>query len=130
MHEPVRILVVDDDPQIVKGLLLRLKSGGFDVVGARDGEQGLQSLSEFEPDFVIIDVRMPKMDGLEMLAELRKRGSDRNCWKIVLSANTPEETRSEAISLGADHFMKKPFQYQALDRLIRSKIKEFAHAKA
>jgi two-component system response regulator AtoC len=89
-----------------------------------DGEKGLQSLSQFDPDVVIIDVRMPKMDGLEMLEQMRGPECDCRCRKIVLSANTPEKTRIAALALGVDYFVKKPFEFDSLDKLIRSLIQE------
>ena len=113
MHEGKRVLIVDDDREIVLGLSIRLRAAGYQVLAANDGQTGLAAAVEHRPDAIILDIRMPIMGGLEVLAKLREQPYAESMPVVVLSANVVEETREKALDLGARCFMVKP--YQAVD---------------
>lgn len=101
-----RILIVDDEPQIRRALSTALGSHGYDVEVAADGEQALAIIPTWAPDLVVLDLVMPKVDGLEVVRETR-------AWSdvpiIVLSARGQERDKIAALDLGADDYLTKPF---------------------
>ncbi len=101
-----RILVVDDEERIVHFLTTKLKASGYDVLTAGDGVQGLEQLQAQEPDLVVLDLLMPKMDGLEMLQQLRSFSS---VPVIILTARGADADRIKGLKLGADDYLPKPF---------------------
>ncbi len=101
-----RILVVDDEERIVHFLTTKLKASGYDVLTAGDGVSGLEQLQAQEPDLVVLDLLMPKMDGLEMLQQLRSFSS---VPVIILTARGADADRIKGLKLGADDYLPKPF---------------------
>jgi DNA-binding response OmpR family regulator len=111
-----RILLVDDDAEIVESLRLALESNGYTVLIARDGNQGL-ALSEREnPDLVILDMMMPKRSGFLVLEKMR-RTRETPLRVIMITANEGSRHRAYAEMLGVDDYIRKPFP---MDRLIES----------
>lgn len=111
-----RILLVDDDAEIVESLRLALESHGYTVLIARDGNQGL-ALSEREnPDLVILDMMMPKRSGFLVLERMR-RTRDTPLRVIMITANEGSRHKAYAEMLGVDDYIRKPFP---MDRLIES----------
>lgn len=111
-----RILLVDDDAEIVESLRLALESHGYAVLVARDGNQGL-ALSEREnPDLVILDMMMPKRSGFLVLERMR-RTRDTPLRVIMITANEGSRHKAYAEMLGVDDYIRKPFP---MDRLIES----------
>jgi DNA-binding response OmpR family regulator len=111
-----RILLVDDDAEIVESLRLALESNGYNVLVARDGNQGL-ALSEREnPDLVILDMMMPKRSGFLVLEKMR-RTRDTPMRVIMITANEGSRHKAYAEMLGVDDYIRKPFP---MDRLIES----------
>jgi DNA-binding response OmpR family regulator len=111
-----RILLVDDDAEIVESLRLALESSGYQVLVARDGNQGL-ALSEREnPDLVILDMMMPKRSGFLVLEKLR-RTRETPLRVIMITANEGSRHKAYAEMLGVDDYIRKPFP---MDRLIDS----------
>jgi DNA-binding response OmpR family regulator len=111
-----RILLVDDDAEIVESLRLALESNGYTVLVARDGNQGL-ALSEREnPDLVILDMMMPKRSGFLVLEKMR-RTRDTPMRVIMITANEGSRHKAYAEMLGVDDYIRKPFP---MDRLIES----------
>ena len=98
MRTPTRILVVDDDPTNVEVLRVRLSAQGYEVVTAIDGEEGLQRARELEPDLVLLDVMMPKLDGISVLKELKADITLRFMPVVLLTAKA--ETRDSSMALG------------------------------
>ncbi len=102
----MKILVIDDEPQIRRALSAGLERTGYKVVAAAGGEEGLNLASEHPPDLVILDLAMPGTNGFTVCAELRK-------WSkmpiIVLSVRDSEEDKIKALDLGADDYLVKPF---------------------
>jgi DNA-binding response OmpR family regulator len=111
-----RILLVDDDAEIVESLRLALEANGYSVLVARDGNQGL-ALSEREnPDLVILDMMMPKRSGFLVLEKMR-RTRDTPMRVIMITANEGTRHKAYAEMLGVDDYIRKPFP---MDRLIES----------
>jgi two-component system KDP operon response regulator KdpE len=120
MNEAARILVVDDDAQLARVLRTGLRSRGYDVRTAPDGLTALETFNEWEPDLVITDLGMPRMDGLELCRQLR---SASQVPIIVLSAKGEEKTKIDALDLGADDFVTKPFGIDELFARVRAALR-------
>ncbi len=120
MNDRARILVVDDEPQLIRVLRTGLKSRGYDVRGAADAESGLETFSEWHPDLVITDLAMPTVDGLAFCRRLRAISQ---VPIIVLSAKGEEKTKVEALDIGADDFVTKPFGIDELLARVRASLR-------
>jgi len=107
-----RILVVEDDPSILRGLDLNLGMEGYKVRLAKDGEEGLRIARTERPDLLIVDVMMPKLGGLELIRELR--GEDADVPILILSAKGQEADKVAGLALGADDYVVKPFGLKEL----------------
>ncbi|MGC8836910.1 MAG: response regulator transcription factor [Anaerolineae bacterium] len=104
----MRVLVVDDDPPSVKMISFLLREEGYTVLTAADGEEALRLVQEERPDLVILDVMMPKVDGLEVCRRLRRQMVDVPI--IILSAKGETADRVMGLELGADDYLPKPFE--------------------
>ena len=120
MNDTARILVVDDDAQLTRVLRTGLKSRGYEVRTAPDGAIALATFNEWQPDLVITDLAMPVMDGLELCRQLRAISQ---VPLIVLSAKGEEKTKIEALDLGADDFVTKPFGIDELFARVRAALR-------
>lgn len=114
MPDKERVLIIDDESDIVRSLSVRLRAAGYEVHSAADGLAGVNVAVEFCPAVILLDVRMPKLDGFEVLKWLRARVETSGIPVIVLSANAVEDTRSRVLALGARCFIAKPFQTKKL----------------
>ncbi|PTS88831.1 MULTISPECIES: response regulator transcription factor [unclassified Caulobacter] len=103
---PHRILIVDDDPHIRQLLVFALEKAGFTTCEASDGEAALEKAAEAAPDLVVLDINMPRMDGLEVCRRLRAEG---DLPILFLSSRDEEIDRVLGIELGADDYVVKPF---------------------
>ena len=106
-----RVLVVEDDQDIADVLRRTLRQEGHEVRSAGDGEQALTAAAEFMPDLVILDLGLPKLDGVEVLRRLR---SDDDVPVLILTARSDLEDRVEGLDTGADDYLVKPFERQEL----------------
>jgi len=120
MNDTARIIVVDDDAQLTRVLRTGLKSRGYEVRTAPDGMLALETFNEWQPDLVITDIAMPVMDGLELCRQLRAVSQ---VPIIVLSAKGEEKTKIEALDLGADDFVTKPFGIDELFARVRAALR-------
>ena len=111
-----RILLVDDDAEIIESLRLALEANGFEVLVARDGNQGLALTEREEPNLVILDMMMPKRSGFLVLEKLR-RTREESPPVIMITANEGSRHKAYAEMLGVDDYIRKPFP---MDRLIES----------
>ncbi len=116
-----RILIIEDDPSILRGLQLNLGMEGYIVRSAMDGETGLELSRSEHPDLVVIDIMLPRMDGLAVLREIRR--DDPDLPVLILSAKGQEGDKVAGLKLGADDYMVKPFGLKELlariDALLR-----------
>ena len=101
-----KILVVDDEKLILKFLRANLETRGFEVITAEDGETGLRLVGEVSPDLVILDIMMPKMNGIEACQRIREQS---DVPIIMLSARGTSEDKIDLLNLGADDYITKPF---------------------
>jgi two-component system KDP operon response regulator KdpE len=120
MNDKPRILVVDDEPQLTRVLRTGLKSHGYDVRTAADGLSGLETFNDWHPDLVITDLAMPNMNGLELCRKIRAVSP---APIIVLSAKGEEKIKVEALDIGADDFVTKPFGIDELLARIRAALR-------
>jgi two-component system, OmpR family, KDP operon response regulator KdpE len=110
----LRILVIEDDREIARALLLRLQAVGHDGFVMHDGKSGLAAAVAAIPDLVILDLRLPDMDGLDVLQQLQQHEIAKVIPVIVVSANVAERAKREAMLLGADGFIEKPYDFRKL----------------
>jgi DNA-binding response OmpR family regulator len=111
-----RVLLVDDDHEIVESVRYALESNGYDVLVARDGNQGLAMAEREDPDLVVLDMMMPKRSGFLVLEKLR-RSRPVPLRVIMITANEGSRHKAYAEMLGVDDYIRKPF---AMDRLMES----------
>jgi DNA-binding response OmpR family regulator len=107
-----RILIVEDDPSILRGLDLNLGMEGYKVRTAADGEEGLRIARTERPDLLIVDVMLPRLGGLELIREIRREDADMPI--LVLSAKGQEADKVAGLALGADDYVVKPFGLKEL----------------
>jgi DNA-binding response OmpR family regulator len=114
----LKVLVIDDDPVILELLRVNFEIEGFDVVCARDGNEGLAMAQELHPDVVISDIMMPRRDGLQLLSDLKGDPRTEDLPVILLSAKAQKSEVQHGLDLGADDYITKPFDpIQLIDRL-------------
>ncbi len=113
-----KILIVDDDEQLIDGLKLYLASEGYDVIPARDGREGLDKALRESPDLIILDLMLPEKDGLDVCRELRQKNVTTPV--IMLTAKGEEVDRVVGLEIGADDYITKPFSAREL--LARIKV--------
>ena len=114
------ILVVDDDPSIRQSLTREIALAGYDAISAADGVEGRTVFEERRPDLVITDLAMPRMDGLGLLAAIRKVDATP---VLVLSVRGEEEDKVRALDLGADDYVTKPFSLRELFARLRTQLR-------
>ena len=115
-----KILVVDDDNNICELLRLYLTKEGYQVTTANDGEEGLEKFNQLKPDMVLLDVMMPKMDGLEVCRRIRKLG---NTPVMMLTAKGETFDKVLGLELGADDYMVKPFDTKEVVARIKAVLR-------
>ncbi len=115
------ILIVEDDPSILRGLQMNLGLEGFRLVAAHDGDEGLRYARSHRPDLIVLDLMLPKLSGLDVIRALRAEDPDTPI--LVLSAKDQEGDKVLALSLGADDYMTKPFGLAELIARIRAALR-------
>lgn len=115
-----KVLLIDDEPSIHNILSAYLKAEGFEFRSAMDGPSGLAMARAFNPDIVVLDVMLPGMDGIELLANLRR---DSNVYVIMLTARSEETDKIVALSVGADDYLTKPFSPRELVARIKAALR-------
>jgi len=117
-----RILVIEDEPNLRKNILDFLELEGVEVLEASDGEIGVDSARQYNPDLIISDISMPKMDGYNALIELRKDEKSAHIPIIFLSAMADRSFVRHGMELGADDYLTKPFSYPELLAAIQARL--------
>lgn len=115
-----RLLIVDDEPANIELLARRLTRRGFEVVSATSADEGLAKAASEKPDVVLMDIKMPVVDGFEATRRLKANAATRAIPVIALTAHAMQEDRDQAVAAGADEYETKPVD---LDRLL-AKIQE------
>jgi CheY-like chemotaxis protein len=112
---PLRILLAEDNPVNVRVCELMLRRLGYGVSVACDGEEALNQQRSLDPDLILMDLRMPKLDGLEATRRIRAiRGNERRPWIVAITANVRESDREAALNSGMNDFVSKPIQVERL----------------
>ena len=124
------VLVVDDDTDIARFIEINLRLEGFDVRVAHDGEQAEQSIDEETPDLVLLDVMMPKVDGVELCRRLRANPATANLPVIMLTAKSLSADKVVGLTAGADDYIIKPFDTLELVARVRSTLRRNAEMRA
>jgi len=104
-----KILVVDDDPHVIKLLTFVLKNEGYDVFSATNGEEAIAMIRESKPALMLLDVMMPKKNGYEVCHEVKSDPGLSDICIVMLTAKGQEADKDKGLSLGADEFITKPF---------------------
>lgn len=118
--QPAKILIVDDEPQIIRVLRTALSTQGYTVRVAANGIEGSDVARDWKPDLVITDVSMPEMNGVELCRELR---ANSRVPIIILSVRNNERMKIEALDAGADDYVTKPFSIQELQARVRAQLR-------
>ena len=128
MCESRKVLIVDDDDQLLFGTRRRLEAAGYVTCVASDGDEGVRTASDELPDLVLMDVRMPRLDGLAALAQLRNNPATKDIPVVMLSASLSDQ--GTALDLGARYFVRKPYSGQQLLTAVEHAIRHACDASA
>jgi signal transduction histidine kinase/FixJ family two-component response regulator len=118
-----RVIIVDDEYDVVRATQLNLEAAGFQVLSAYDGRNGMSVIKEQKPDVIVLDIAMPDADGLEMARELRAQPDTRNIPVIFLTAKTQVSDELEGWRVGGDGYIRKPFSPAELSRTVASVLR-------
>jgi DNA-binding response OmpR family regulator len=117
-----KILIADDEPNILISLEYLMKREGYEVVVARDGDEALQCLARERPRLVLLDVMMPKKSGFEVCQALRADDTLKHTRVLMLTAKGRDTDVAKGLGVGADAYITKPFSTQALVRKVREML--------
>jgi len=109
-----KILIVDDEPNIVMSLEYTFKKNGFEVYIARDGSEALEILNQVVPDVLILDIMMPKVDGFETLKQIKENRLLSSIKVVFLTAKNKASDIEKGLKLGADKYLTKPFSIKKI----------------
>ena len=124
-----KILVVDDDHEILKLIAMLLRRIGAEAWVFEDGESALQRLNQTKPDLIILDLMLPDIDGLQILQEVRAQDRLRHVPVLILSAKADPDTIREGLDLGADGYITKPYIANTLIDKVRLMLQSERHGK-
>jgi DNA-binding response OmpR family regulator len=117
-----RVLIAEDEPHLVESLTFILEREGYEVLAAPDGEAALQQLLASTPDLIILDMMLPKLNGLEVLKKIRDHPHLKTLPVIVLTAKGQRQDRETALNIGANLFMTKPFANNEVVEAVNSLV--------
>ncbi len=119
-----KVLVIEDESELVAALEVRLKAEGYDVITALDGEEGLRKAREESPDLIILDIMLPKMDGFKVSRLLKFDKRYQHIPVIMLTAKVEKEDEALGGETGADEYITKPFEWGYLSKKIKEHLGE------
>jgi len=119
MTNKAKILIVDDDIDTIELLTKRFHAEGYHTSEAYDGEQALQQVEEYQPDIILLDIMMPKIDGYEVSKKLKSYDNTKHIPIIMLSAKARVPDKIKGLDLGADDYIVKPFDYRELSQRVK-----------
>jgi len=119
-----RVLVVDDEPDLVRILEFGLKAAGYAVDTASDGQDGLKKARELKPDIILLDLMLPKLDGYKVCRLLKFDERYKHIPIVILSARTQEGDQTLAHEMGANRFLTKPYEFAEILDHIQALLKE------
>ena len=123
MNKPLKVLVVDDEPDVVEILSYNLSRENYLVYKAYNGSDGVRVAHEVQPDLVIMDIRMPGINGIEAFRQMKQDDETKTIPVLFLTADADEYTTMNAIEAGGDHFITKPIRPQILMGMIAELIR-------
>jgi len=122
---PGKILIVDDEPDIVEFISYNLKGKGYLISTARDGIEAIRKAKDFRPDLILLDIMMPNKDGIQTIKELRLMPEFEETAIIFLTALSDEKSEIEGLKIGADDYIAKPIKPELLATRIRTALRRF-----
>ncbi len=122
-HSKVKVLIIEDDPDIVELLEYNLERDGFETVTARDGEIGIREAERCRPAVILLDLMLPRVDGLEVCRSLRGRPSTKDIPIIMVTAKGEESDIVLGLGIGADDYVVKPFSPKTISARIRAVLR-------
>lgn len=129
MSERMKVLLVDDEPDLVQLVSVRLEAAGYAVVAATDGQQALDRVKESRPDMIILDLMLPKMDGYKVCRLLKFDERYQKIPILIFTARAQAEDVKLAMDCGADAYLTKPFESALLLEKIRALLESAGAAK-
>ncbi len=114
MQKQAKVLLIDDDPELLRGLNLSLRHEGYEITMLPSGSNALEVIGHIQPDVVVLDVMMPGVDGWEVLRSIRSDPTTPDLPVLLLTAKDSEESKVLGFSLGADDYLTKPFSVREL----------------
>ena len=124
-----RVLVVDDEPDLVRILEFGLKAAGYQVMTANDGQEGLKKAREQKPDIILLDLMLPKLDGYKVCRLLKFDERYKHIPIMILSARTQEGDQNLAHEMGANRFLTKPYEFSEILQHIQALLKQSANTR-
>ncbi|MCB0547848.1 MAG: response regulator transcription factor [Phaeodactylibacter sp.] len=128
--EPVKILVVDDEPDILEFLRYNLVKEGFEVVTANNGEEGIKKALEEQPNLIILDIMMPKMDGVEVCRQLRNKPEFDRTVITFLTAREEDYSQIAALDVGGDDYITKPIRPRVFISRVKALLRRSERAES
>jgi len=121
----MKILCIEDDFETAKLIAEELTEQGFDVIIAHDGHEGLIAILKGIPDLVLCDIGLPRISGFDVLSRLKALAPQMKCVPFIfLTALTDRDNKRRAMSLGADHYVTKPINFEILGTIVKSRLAE------
>ena len=121
---PKKILIVEDNPQNMKLVLLTLQSRGYELIEATDGEEALKMADREKPDLILMDIQIPKIDGLEVTRRLKQMPAFSHTPVIALTAHAMKGDEQKIAEAGCDAYITKPFSTRELPKLVAKMLEQ------
>ena len=120
-----RVLIIDDEEEFVSCMKTNIElRDGYEVITALDGEEGLREAQRGKPDLVLLDIKMPGMDGFEVLKRLKENKDTRSIPVIMVTAKTEDDVMMEALKLHDDGYVIKPVKIEELEEKMENALRE------
>jgi DNA-binding response OmpR family regulator len=119
-----KVLIVDDDPNLIKSLGYVLQKEGYEFDTAQDGEEALAKVKETDPGVILLDIMMPRKSGYEVCAEVKGTSELKDINIVILSAKSQEVDRERGLAAGADEYITKPFSPQTVVEKVKKLLGE------
>jgi DNA-binding response OmpR family regulator len=119
-----KILIIEDEPELVKAIQIRLQQAGYEVLSANDGQDALEKTRKENPDLIILDLMLPKIDGYKVCRMLKFDERYKKIPILMLTARAQESDEQLGFEVGADAYLTKPFEYEILLAKVKELFKE------
>ncbi len=119
-----KVLIIDDEPDILMTLDFLMRKAGYEVFIGRDGAEAIELVKSNQPQLVLLDVMMPNVDGYEVCQFIKNTPEYKNCKVVFLSAKTKQKDIEKAYEIGADYYIPKPFSSRDLVKKVKEMLNE------